>query len=300
MTFRRARRCDTVISELAEIAVERDERNVESHFAFGENWSRYAEVVEDAHLEAAIADLARLVGRYDLAGLRFLDVGCGSGLHSVAAARLGALVTALDIDTASVRTTTALAERFGVSCQVRARVASVFELDPSDGFYDVVYSWGVLHHTGDMWEAVRKATGLVSAEPPGELVLALYRKTGLCPFWKVEKFLYSKAPKPLQVLVRWTYTVLLDLARLAKGTLPWRYRAEYLRQRGMQVKYDMHDWLGGYPYESASPTEVRSFLGGLGLVERAAFIRCGSPLVPGCDEYRFARINSSAGQPNPA
>lgn len=277
--------------------MERDERNLESHFAFGENWSRYSRIVTEAHLAAATTELVRLLGRNDLAGVRFLDIGCGSGLHSVAAARLGANVTAVDIDPESVRTTLALAERFGVSGQVRARVASVFELDPSDGMHDIVYSWGVLHHTGDMWEAIRKAAGLVSTEQPGELVLALYRRTHLCRLWKLEKRLYSRAPKPLQVPVRWTYTALLDLARLAKGTLPWRHRAEYLRQRGMQVKYDVHDWLGGYPYESASPAEVRSFLGGMGLMERAAFVRSDKaipwqPFGSGCDEYRFARTGA--------
>jgi 2-polyprenyl-6-hydroxyphenyl methylase/3-demethylubiquinone-9 3-methyltransferase len=87
----------------------------------------------------------------------------------------------------------------------------------------------------------------------------------------------------------------MDVMRLAKGTTPWRYRAEYVKSRGMQVKTDVHDWLGGYPYESASPTEVRAFLHGLDFTERSSFVRSEhstpwQPFGSGCDEYRFARL----------
>lgn len=279
--------------------MERDERGLESHFAFGDNWSQYAQVVTEEHLGAATTELVRLLGRNDLSGLSFLDIGCGSGLHSVAAARLGAMVTALDLDPASVRTTNQVAERFGVAEHVVATVRSVFELDPADGAYDIVYSWGVLHHTGDMWEAVRRASTMVRPDSTGELVLALYRRTRFCGFWKVEKRLYSKAPKVVQAPVRWAYTGLMDVARLAKGINPRRHRAEYLKQRGMQVSYDVHDWLGGYPYESATPSEVRGFTAKLGLVERSSFVRSDTvlpwqPFGSGCDEYRFARSASTA------
>jgi 2-polyprenyl-6-hydroxyphenyl methylase/3-demethylubiquinone-9 3-methyltransferase len=276
--------------------MERDERDLESHFAFGENWSQYSRVVTDAHLDAAVTELVRLLGRDDLHGVRFLDIGCGSGLHSVAAARLGATVTAVDIDPASVRTTEEIAQRFGVADRITTSVASVFELDPADGRYDIVYSWGVLHHTGDMWEAIRRAAALVDNVDSAELVLALYRRTRLCRFWTVEKRLYSRAPRAVQLPVRAIYTLLLDAARLAKGTTPWRYRADYLKQRGMQVKYDVHDWLGGYPYQSATPGEVGRYVTTLGFEQVNAFTR-GAPeevvLVPGCDEYRFARTNTA-------
>jgi len=274
--------------------MERDERGLASHFAFGENWSRYARVVNDDHLEAATTELVRLLGRSDLWGLRFLDIGCGSGLHAVAAARLGATVTAVDLDPASVRTTSHLAERFGVASRVSTEVASVFELDPADGGYDIVYSWGVLHHTGDMWEAVRRASAMVRLDGTGELVLALYRRTRFCRFWKVEKRLYSKSPRPVQALVRAAFTVLTDLRRAASGLTPRQYRRQYRKSRGMAVKFDIHDWLGGYPYESVAPRELRSFLAAHGFLELTSFVHSNEkipwqPFGSGCDEYRFAR-----------
>jgi len=271
-----------------------DRRELRAHFAFGDNWSRFAESVNESHLSHASKELVRLVGRNDLEDVRFLDLGCGSGLHSAAAARLGAKVSAVDIDPQSVRTTTELANRFGVDDRITARVASVFEMEDEVGQYDIVYSWGVLHHTGDMWEAIREASSLVKTDGGGELVLAIYRRTRFCRFWRIEKNLYSKAPRAIQLPVRLFYTALLDLARLVRGTSPWRYRLEYVSSRGMQMKTDVHDWLGGHPYESASPPEVRSFLEALGFREVESFVREESripwePFGSGCDEYRFAR-----------
>lgn len=273
-----------------------DERELESHFAFGENWSRFSRSLTREHLDHATSELIRLLGRSDLSGVRMLDLGCGSGLHSVAAAELGAQVVSVDIDPDSVRTTIEVARTFGLGDRIDARVASVFELEPSEATFDLVYSWGVLHHTGDMWTAIRRAAALVSREPAGELVIAIYRKTKLCAFWKVEKRLYAKAPALLQLPIRLLFTLFGDLLRLFRGATPWRHRAEYRKSRGMEAKYDVHDWLGGYPYESATPSEVRAFLANLGFEERASFVQSNDSIPlglggSGCDEYRFGVLD---------
>ncbi len=146
------------------------------HFAFGQNWAAYAKIVTDKHIEQATKDLERLIPVSP--GRRFLDIGCGSGLHSIAALNLGAEeVLAVDIDSDSVETTRALLGKYAPAGKVYSvEKVSVFELDPKRiGLFDTVYSWGVLHHTGDMARAIRCAASL--CRPGGFFVFALYRRT---------------------------------------------------------------------------------------------------------------------------
>ena len=128
-------------------------------------------------------------------GKTFLDIGCGSGLNALAALSLGAAsVTAVDIDENSVSTTQALLAARAPNPNWSAKLASVFDMTPDTfGTFDVVYSWGVLHHTGSMWKAIDCAARLVS--PGGLYAIAIYTKTPLCGFWQYEKAFYSKSPK---------------------------------------------------------------------------------------------------------
>ena len=66
----------------------------------------------------------------------------------------------------------------------------------SMGSFDFVYSWGVLHHTGDMYRALRGAAGRVA--PGGRFLFALYRRTPLCWLWKLEKRWYAGASPAAQ------------------------------------------------------------------------------------------------------
>jgi 2-polyprenyl-6-hydroxyphenyl methylase/3-demethylubiquinone-9 3-methyltransferase len=129
-----------------------DLTRAESHFAFGRNWAEYAAKITEAEIREAEAGLVRLLGGERLDGKRFLDIGSGSGLHSLAALRLGAReVVAVDIDADSVATTHAVLSRFFPQGPWRCQETSVFELKPEEwGDFDVVYAWGVLHHTGDL------------------------------------------------------------------------------------------------------------------------------------------------------
>jgi 2-polyprenyl-6-hydroxyphenyl methylase/3-demethylubiquinone-9 3-methyltransferase len=135
---------------------------------------------------------------------------------------------------------------------------SVFELSPAEGRFDVVHSWGVLHHTGALWRAMETAAAMVA--PGGTFAVALYRRTPLCGFWKREKRLYAAAPPPVQAVVRGLYKVAYAAGLAATGRNPIRYVREYAKERGMSWHHDVHDWLGGYPYESTTPEEVMEFL----------------------------------------
>jgi 2-polyprenyl-3-methyl-5-hydroxy-6-metoxy-1,4-benzoquinol methylase len=272
--------------------VARQLRQLDSHFAFGENWKAFVETLSEESIAEAVRSLARLLPADELRGRDFLDIGCGSGLSMLAALRLGARsVTGIDIDPNSVEAARALLLRHAASDAWRADVASVFDYAPPGcATYDVVHSWGVLHHTGDMWPAVRKAAALVG--PRGHLVLALYRKTSLCGLWRVEKRIYSRSPKPVQAVIAAVYRGVYKLALMATGRKPAHYVRDYKSARGMSWTHDVHDWLGGYPYESVTPQEVRAALAELGFDQVRAFEKpaaSGGLFGSHCDEFVAVR-----------
>lgn len=265
-----------------------------THFAFGKNWLDYAEKIDEEKISHAMDDLRRLSGRPRLDGKRFLDIGCGSGLHSLAALRLGASsVQGVDIDPDCVAAAKNTLARFASGAPSDFRVCSVFDMTPDEfGAFDIVYSWGVLHHTGDMVRAITAAAALVT--PDGELQLALYRRTPFCGLWKIIKRWYSRSGPQAQSRAMAVYIFLQRLIHLVKGADFDAHVQEYGQRRGMNFHNDVHDWLGGYPYESISPEDCRELLAGLGLKVEREFIRKGGRRLhgvmgSGCDEYAFRR-----------
>jgi SAM-dependent methyltransferase len=236
--------------------------------------------------------LAKLFPVDELRDRDFLDIGCVSGLSMLAALRLGARsVTGIDIDPNSAEAVRAVLTRHAEGKVWHVQMASVFDFAPDKGAaYDIVHSWGVLHHTGDMWPAVRKAAVLVA--PKGHLALALYRKTWLCGFWRAEKKFYSRSSGVIQAAIGAAYRGLYCVALIATGRSPARYIRDYKSARGMSWSHDVHDWLGGYPYESVTPQEVSALLGELGFDAVRTFEKPAA--VKGlfgshCDEFVVVR-----------
>lgn len=261
---------------------------VSTHFPFGENWNDYSKIVDERRIDLAVESVRALVG--NLSGKSFLDIGSGSGLFSVAALRLGAKeVLAIDVDPVSVATSRELLSR-ETSTSWAAIQASVFDLPEQVAHqFDVVYSWGVLHHTGDMWRAIDRAALMV--KPGAVFALALYERTPLCGIWAIEKRLYCKLPKLMQALFRGVYLGAWGAGMLVNGRNPLRLVRE-ARERGMDTANDVHDWLGGYPYESTTPPEVEPFMRKRGFEPLAVVpwpVRAGGMLGSGCTEYVFRR-----------
>ena len=248
-----------------------DLTQADSHYAFGKNWSAYSVLIDEDRLKEAVNSVAKLCG--DLAGKSFLDIGCGSGLFSAAALRLGATpLRAIDIDCDSVETTQQTLTRFFPGDAWSCAQRSVFDTSPqADGLYDVVYSWGVLHHTGNMRQAIACAAQLVA--PGGLLVLGLYRKTPFCRFWTVEKRLYTHGPRWVAAVLRWIYKSAYLAGILATGRDPRVYVHDYQSNRGMDWHHDVEDWLGGYPYESVSNSDMARLAHENGFVVRATYER---------------------------
>jgi 2-polyprenyl-3-methyl-5-hydroxy-6-metoxy-1,4-benzoquinol methylase len=249
---------------MTENPTSRDETHLKTHFGFGENWSRLVGQIDSQKLEVAVADIRSFLG--ELNGRDFLDIGCGSGLSSLAAYNLGAgSIVSVDIDPLNIENTKALKAKFSVpdSFPWIVKVGSIVSQQDVSSLAsaDIVYSWGVLHHTGAMWRGVTNAASLV--KPGGMLYLMLYRDAALAPIWKAIKRTYVKSPRAVKFAMRNAFAGLQIAGMLVKHKSPAKVRKiirEYgATSRGMSWYIDSTDWVGGYPFEYAEAETVIAF-----------------------------------------
>lgn len=170
-------------------------------FSFGKNWMDFVKnFVNEERLNIALDSLLKYLPPEEYKNKVFMDVGCGSGIFSFSAIRLGcSKVISFDIDPLSIKATNYLKEKFYylLSKNFEWEIFQGDVLDKSliskySQKIDIVYSWGVLHHAGKMWEAIKNVSYLV--KPNGYLILAIYNKAPSSEFWlKVKKF-YNSSP----------------------------------------------------------------------------------------------------------
>lgn len=262
--------------------------DTKKHFAFGTNWRAFLPAVSEGRIERAESGLARLFPNDELRGSRFLDIGCGSGLSMLAALRLGAThCHGIDVDPDSATAAQELLSKFAPNGPWKVECRNVFELKPDA--WSIVHSWGVLHHTGAMWPAISHAASLVPKN--GLFALAIYQSTPLCPLWRVEKRLYSSAPTSIQFAMRAVYKSVFIAGLVATGRNPAKFIKDY-RLRGMEWSIDVHDWLGGYPYESASAEQIMAALRDCGMSPRRIDSRLAGLGIfsANCAEFVAARV----------
>ncbi|MCX6356736.1 MAG: class I SAM-dependent methyltransferase [Candidatus Aureabacteria bacterium] len=231
-------------------------------FSFGRNWADFAKGSIDAgRVRIAGRHILEFLGVPDLRGKYFLDAGCGSGLSSLAAFDAGAArVVSFDIDPDSVKTTEMLRAARGAPASWTVLHGSILDETFVGGLdrADIVYSWGVLHHTGHMWAAIERAAGLMNAR--GVLYMALYTTTSSSGYWVMVKQKYNHVSPPRKRLMELRYLIRHTcLPLLLRGKSPLRFIRTYKDNRGMSYLTDMRDWLGGWPYEDAKIEEVVRF-----------------------------------------
>ena len=270
----------------------------DERFGFGENWRRFLDVLDDERIGEAERSLTAWLGQGSLQGKSFLDAGCGSGLFSLAAVRLGAArVHSFDYDRDSVGCALELRKRYGGEhVHWTVERGDVLDEDYLDNLstYDVVYSWGVLHHTGDMWRALRTVERAVA--PEGRLFIAIYNDQRMVSrYWTLVKRIFNLLPAALRVPYAVAVMAPRELASLAVQTLRGRPQdyvhswTRYKATRGMSRWHDLLDWVGGYPFEVAKPEEIFALYHRCGF-QLAGLRTCGGGL--GCNEFLFERSQS--------
>jgi 2-polyprenyl-6-hydroxyphenyl methylase/3-demethylubiquinone-9 3-methyltransferase len=268
-------------------------------FAFGENWARFLALLNDERIEQAKASLKNMLEVDSLEGKSFLDIGSGSGLFSLAARRMGARVVSFDYDPQSVACTKELKRRYyehDNGWQVES--GSVLDRDYLGklGQFDIVYSWGVLHHTGAMWTALEHVAPHVA--PAGKLFIALYNdQGGASRRWTRIKQIYNQLPPYLRpvftVLVYFPRELRFFFIDLLRGH-PHKYFSAIFYYsktgRGMSWWHDLVDWIGGYPFEVSKPEQVFEFYKRRGF-KLTKLTTAGGGLA--CNEFVFQRNDST-------
>jgi 2-polyprenyl-3-methyl-5-hydroxy-6-metoxy-1,4-benzoquinol methylase len=260
-------------------------------FAFGDNWWRFLSLLNEDRIHEAETSLILMLGDDRLPGRTFADIGCGSGLFSLAARRLGASVHSFDYDPRSAECAKELKRRyFPEDPAWRIETGSVLDADylARLGRFDVVCSWGVLHHTGHMWKALENVIPLVKEN--GLLFIAIYNDQGKkSRRWLAVKKLYNRLPHALRFLVVGPAFWHLWWRRLLKGLLRGRPLETWRRDgcgRGMSPWCDVMDWVGGYPFEVARPEQILDFYRQRGF-QLLRLTTQGGDL--GCNEFVFLR-----------
>jgi 2-polyprenyl-6-hydroxyphenyl methylase/3-demethylubiquinone-9 3-methyltransferase len=233
-------------------------------FSFGRNWQTFLKSLDEERCKNAQVSLTDFLGTDGLRDKSFVDVGCGSGLFSYAAYRLGAArVVSFDVDPFSVQCCKYVRDKAGSPPNWTVFDGSILD----DGFvsrlgvFDIVYSWGVLHHTGSMWEAIKNAARLVNKN--GYYYIAIYNRVEGrrgSEFWLRVKKLYNASPPAGKKLLEAAYIGTYFAYNFAKLRNPFPYIRNYKSVRGMKWRTDITDWLGGYPYEFATKEEIVAFM----------------------------------------
>lgn len=268
-----------------------------ARFGFGANWAHFLSVLDDERIAEAENSLRSMLAVDELTGRSFLDIGSGSGLFSLAARRLGATVHSLDYDPQSVACTAELRRRyFPEDPAWTVEQGSALDAAYLEGLgeFDVVYSWGVLHHTGSMWLGIDLAAQRVAEG--GLLFIAIYNDQGVkSHVWWGIKYLYNKLPRPLNTayayglgLTTYGLNVLRYTVRL-KPMKAIRPMLNYKKRRGMSLMHDLVDWMGGFPYEFARYETLNEFMKARSL----RLVKGSRATSLGCHEMVFRRVGDA-------
>lgn len=253
-------------------------------FSFGENWKDFVTVVDELDIVSARQNISEWIPSSNVENKKVIDIGCGSGIHSYCFHKLKASeLLSIDVDKSSVDATNELKETAGNPSNWKVQNASILNKDflRRVDTFDIVYSWGVLHHTGDMWKAIENAANIV--RPGGLFWISLYVKGPRYEKDLATKQRYNNLGKGGKKVFILTKIIKIMWKRIKKmqNPLTWNEKVG----RGMHKYHDIIDWFGGLPYEVASVDEVVSFL----TAEDFKLMRLEETKERSCNIYLFKR-----------
>lgn len=260
-------------------------------FDFGQNWLDFSQkVLNPEKVQQAKQDFSDLLNNINIKGKSFLDIGFGQGLSLFSAAEKGTKSFGNDINpkcTEVLRNNISYYPKLNISdiTVVTGSILNSSVIDqlvkksPNGLRYDIVHSWGVLHHTGNMKKAIQNAASLV--KPGGYFIIAIYNCHWTSPLWKVIKRFYCNSSESIKKLMIYTfYPIIWIFKYLVTGQNP------KMQSRGMDFYYNVIDWIGGYPYEYADTRSIQTFLTKLGF---SSLKTIRSSVPTGCNEYIFKK-----------
>ena len=257
-------------------------------FSFGENWEDYLNHVSELQIEEAKSDILEWLTKEEIESKKVLDIGSGSGIHSLAFQKLGASeICSIDYDIASVRATNSIKEKYGNKEKWTVEHASILDkefVNKEKNKYDIIYSWGVLHHTGNMDLAIENTIKL--AKNDSSIWVSIYQDgPRYSKDLRLKRF-YNKQSKFVKKIIVRYYISRIMFGRLRRFQNPFKWNVQ--RHRGMNLKNDLLDWLGGLPYEVASSKYlVQKFIN-----YDFYLVGIDSRQEGACSIYKFRRIST--------
>jgi len=261
-----------------------------SRFQFGKNWWAFIQTLTKDQVKISVSSLKEMLEVQSLDGKSFLDIGCGSGLFSLAAKNLNANVHSFDFDTDSVKCTLLLKKKFHPNSDWSIEEGSVLDdkYITSLGKFDVVYSWGVLHHTGNLFSALDNAC--IPVKIGGKLFMAIYNDQGVkSKFWLKIKNVYNSSWLGKMVIIGFFFPYYLIsglIVDILKFKNPFKRYKEYKLRRGMSMVHDWYDWLGGLPFEVASPEVIFEYYKSRGF----QLDKLVTTNTLGCNQFVFKKV----------
>ena len=249
-------------------------------FKFGRNWKRYSKLIDDSRIKDASESLKESFEIENFKNKSFIDVGCGSGIFSISASLLGGKTKSFDFDIDAVECTKDLSKKI-LGKTIDTEKGDILDLKyiQNLGKFDYVYSWGVLHHTGNLNSALKNIDNLVKKN--GKLFISIYNDQGIkSDLWRIIKILFNKI-KILQPFLIFIFFIFMKIPGIV-----FRFLTKQTENRGMAATTDLIDWLGGYPFETAKPEYIFDFF--FKLNYRLVKLKTVSG-KSGCNEFIFVK-----------